>query len=123
MLKKSSNFLSLLWRWFEDNNSKLIVLAGLHFLLLYVLSLPYFNLIKIVFSFFVYLIDWLLILILFRPQKEKILKLAFYLFAVGFIFGILNIGLILELIGMAAYLFLATYFVLLLFQKREGKKN
>lgn len=100
------------YQWVLDNFSKIIIILVVHIGLTFLLQLPYVNLIRIVISFLPYLIDWILVLIMFKPSKQIILKSAFYLLIVGFFLNLAGLKQLLEIVGLAIYLFLATYILL-----------
>lgn len=106
------NKIKKIFQWILDNFSKIVTIVVIHVALTFLLQLPYVNLIRIVISFLPYLVDWILILILFKPSKQVILKSAFYLLIVGFILNIIGMKQFLEGVGLAIYLFLATYILL-----------
>lgn len=88
---------------------KIVFIAVIFIFLLYTLSLPYINLIAAPFLFLPYFVSWILIMILFKPQKELVLKAGIVLFVIDLPFALLHLNIILEPLGQASYLFIGTY--------------
>jgi hypothetical protein len=122
-MKKIKKQINNWYQWTIKNYSKILVIIVIHIVLTFLLQLPYINLVRIIISFLPYLVDWILILVLFKPSKNNILKWAFYLLFVGFFLNILKLQSILEVIGLAVYLFIATYILISLKEIRTKKHD
>lgn len=122
-MKKIKKQINNWYQWTIKNYSKILVIIVIHIVLTFLLQLPYINLVRIIISFLPYLVDWILILVLFKPSKNNILKWAFYLLFVGFFLNILRLQSILEVIGLAVYLFIATYILISLKEIRTKKHD
>src|SRR5882672_311884 len=119
MKKKIAIYLKSQYEWFKKNLEKLTFLIVVHFILIYLLNLPYINLLKILFAFLPYLVDWVVILLLFRPKKDFILKSALVIFLVSIIPGILSIAPVLEFFGNVCYMLVTTYIIYSLGEVRK----
>lgn len=108
------------YKWLQNNAMNVFIVVVVHFATSSILSLPYFNLIYIVFGFIAFLIDWVLILILFKPSKENILKFGLVLFMISFPFAVIDAKRPVEMIGNLSYLMIATY---ILFSLSEVIEN
>lgn len=102
----------LLKIWTRRNLEKIILVIILHLVFSYLMSLPYLNLSVLVISFAQYLIDWIIILIVFKPKKELIIRVSLYLFAFSALFGLFKIEKALELLGALIYFLIFTYLVI-----------
>jgi hypothetical protein len=105
--------------WYKDNIASVVFIIFLHIAISYVVNLPYINIFTSLFSFLPWLIDWIAVVILFRPASTIILKAGLLLFVVNILFALLKIGQIVELIGNISYLMIATYILISL---KEIKK-
>lgn len=109
MWRKIKNNFGKRYKWLQENAMKVFVVIVMHMVLTYLLSLPYLNLLNIFFGFIIFLIDWIIILILFKPGKENILKAGLWLFVIGFPFAVIDAKFSLEILGNVSYMLIATY--------------
>jgi hypothetical protein len=96
----------------EKNNFKILLVVGIFFLLNYLLTLPYLNLLVGIFKYFPHVISLFLILIIFRPQKNLLLITSCILFISAYPFLLLSLTPITEGLGVISYFLLATYVVI-----------
>ena len=108
------NYLPKQYEWYSQNTPKVVFIVGLHFISSYIVALPYINIFTSLFSLLPYFVDWIAILILFKPKKEKILKVGLLLFLVAFLFHLTKLNFMLEIIGQASFFAIGTYVVLAL---------
>lgn len=95
--------------WVRKNIEKLFIVAFIYGITSYVLTLPYINLIKIIISSFPVIVTWIAIVKLFHPKKEYILKCAFILVFLAFLFALINMQNVCSGLGDIIYLLIATY--------------
>jgi len=108
-----------LYTWFSNNAQKIIFVVGLHFIFSFLVNLPYVNIFAGLFSFLPYFFDLVLILILFRPNKESLLKLGLLLFSVSCFFNLIRIDFFTEILGQVIFFMIATYVILSLREIRN----
>lgn len=96
------------YQWYRQNLDKIILLIAAHFIAVYSLNLPYINLIKILFSFLPYVVDWIVLLLLFKPKKEFILKVALALLVFAIFPEILSVQRFAEFSGEIVFVLLVT---------------
>lgn len=96
----------------EKNNFKILLVVGLFFLLNYLLTLPYLNLLVGIFKYFPHVISLFLILVIFRPHKNILLITSCILFISAYPFVLLNFIPITDGLGVISYFLLATYVVI-----------
>lgn len=118
-MNRVKEYLSGAYRWYGSNMPKIIFVVGLHFILAYFVRLPYINIFTGLFSSLPYFFDWIAILILFRPNKELILKTGLLLFAIDFFFALIKLNFVLETLGEVSYLMIGTYVLQALRELRE----
>lgn len=116
MWQNVKNKLGKRYRWLQDNAMNVFVVIVIHLVTSSILALPYFNLLYIVFGFISFFIDWIIILILFKPKKENILKFGLALFILSFPLAVIDAKWPVEMIGNLSYLMIATY---ILFSLKE----
>jgi len=121
MWQNAKNKLDQRYRWLQDNAMNVFVVIVIHLVTSSILALPYFNLLYLVFGFIPFFIDWILILILFKPSKENILKFGLALFIISFPFAVIDAKWLVEMIGNLSYLMIATYILFSLSEVRENK--
>src|SRR5689334_17373844 len=109
MKKQAIYYSTFYYRWVKKNLEKFIILIVIHFLITYILNLPYINLIKILFSFLPYVVDWAVVLILFQPKREFMLKGAVALLVISFIPGLFGFQLVPEFLGNIVFMLIVTY--------------
>lgn len=118
-MDKLKNYFSKQYKWYSLNVEKIFFVVGLHFILLYIVNLPYVNIFTSLFAFLPYLFDWIAILILFKPNKELILKIGIVLFFVGFIFALVKLSYPLEILGQISFFLIGTYIILVAKEVKE----
>jgi len=96
----------------EKSNFKILLVVGIFFLLNYLLTLPYLNLLVGIFKYFPHVISLFLILIIFRPHKNMLLITSCILFISTYPFILLSLTPITEGLGVISYFLLATYVVI-----------
>jgi len=109
---KMKNKLSTAINWVLKNYQKLIILVVFHMLLEYLLNQPYINLIRIYLAFIPYILDLALILILFKPTKDILLKSAFILLLICFPLALIGINNVMEILGNISYVLIFTYVII-----------
>jgi hypothetical protein len=107
--------------WIKKHREQLLYIAISYLATSYLLNLPYINLIKIYLSSFPLLVAWIISIIIFRPNKEKILVVGLSLFILNFFFSILHIHSISETLGEVSYYMIFTYVLLSLKDVRNKK--
>lgn len=105
-----------LFYWIKTNREALVYIIGTYLVLTYLLNLPYINLIKIYLSAFPLLIAWVFAIIVFRPKKEKILKIGLGLFIINFLFAVVHLQGISESLADVSYFMIFTYIVMALYE-------
>lgn len=118
-MNKLKKFFTNIYPYYSKHVQKITFVIIVHFVSSYVINLPYINIFTSYFSFLPYFVDWVVILILFKPKKEIILKIGFLLFIVSFLFEVIRISFFLENLGQISFLMLGTYVMLVL---KEIKK-
>lgn len=116
MIKTQLNLFS---DWIKRNSTKILFILLVHFILQQILSLPYINIATIYFSYILYIIDWFLIVILLKPNKNILLYCALSLFVVCFFLALVNQALLLERFGEIIYFLIGTYLLQSLFAKEK----
>ena len=111
-MNRIKKYFSKQYTWYKSNLQKIIFVVGLHLISSYVVNLPYINIFTSLFSFLPYFFDWIAILVLFKPNKELILKVGLLLFAVEFLLIPIKIDLLLEVFGQVSFFMLGTYVIL-----------
>lgn len=111
MKTKIKHFFVDFYNWTLVNERKIIFLIIVHFLVSFALRLPYVNLFRLIISPLVYVVDWIVILFIFRPKKENILKAGLLLVLLIFPFSFFSFKPPLEALGETAYLLIATYII------------
>lgn len=96
--------------------NKLLLVLILHFIFENLLNLPYVNLLRILTGYSVFIFDYIIIIILFRPRKEIFLKSGLVLLGLGIFVALFKLNSIIEIIGNASYLLILTY---ILFSLRD----
>ncbi len=117
MKKNINKFLVQTFGWYESNLSKIILIIGAHFSISYIVNQPYINIVTSLFFFLPYVVDWILILILFNPKKIYLLKIGFILFFVSIFFALLKLDFVLEVFGQIIYLLIGTFVIMLIYEK------
>ncbi len=112
-------YISKQYNWYVANLQKIILIAGLHIILSYFVKLPYINIFTSLFSFLPFLVDWIAILILFKPKKELIFKIGLLLFVASFFLALLRLKYVLEVLGEISFLMIGTYIILSLRELRK----
>lgn len=118
-MNKIKKYLSRQYDWYIHNLHKIIFVIGIHFISYYIVNLPYVNVFTSLFSFLPYLLDWIVILILFKPKKKLILKTGILLFVFGYFFALIRFNFILEALGQAIFFMIGTYIIMALRELRE----
>lgn len=118
-MNRVKGYLTRIYKWYGLNMQRIIFVVGLHFILAYLINLPYVNIFTSLFSSLLYLFDWIAILILFKPKKEKVLIAGMSLFAIDFIFAVFRLQNALEFLGEASYFMIGTYIVMSLREIRK----
>lgn len=116
MWKNVKNKFVKRYAWLQKNAMNVFIVVVMHLVTSSILSLPYFNLLYIVFGFIAFLIDWILVLILFKPSKENILKFGLSMFVISFPLAVVDAKWPVEMLGNFSYLMIATY---ILFSLKE----
>src|SRR5438046_848227 len=111
-MNKIKNYFSKHYAWYSQNAQKVVFIVGLHFVSSYIVNLPYVNILAGLFAFLPYLFDWIAILILFKPNKELILKIGLFLFVIGYFVSLLKLNSVLEVVGQVGFFAIGTYVVL-----------
>ncbi|MCL5432845.1 MAG: hypothetical protein M1524_01895 [Patescibacteria group bacterium] len=106
------------YQWIKLNIVKIMFTVFVYAVLAYVVNRPYLNIVRIAVSDLPFLVSYIVALILFRPKKESLLKIALYLLIPGFIFSSLRVEKITNPLGIFIYLMIATY---LIFSLKEIK--
>lgn len=112
MIKILKDYISRSYNWYKANHAKIIFVYIVHLVSYYLVNLPYINIVASLFLFLPYVIDWIAIMILFKPQKDLILKTGIGLFIISSIFVVVHISVALEFLGGMSYLMIGTYVVL-----------
>lgn len=118
-MKKYKLILKTWYNWVKNNINKIIIIAFIHTCLFLILKLPYINLINIYLSIIPYIIDIVLVLVLFKPEKVLLLKIGLVLFLFDFFLFFLDLQNLLEFLGIISYIFFMTYILLSLKEIRE----
>lgn len=118
-MSKLKNYSLRQYEWYHHNLSKIVFVAGLHIVSSFVVMQPYINIFTSLFSFLPFFLDWIAILILFKPAKESILKTALFLFVIGFFFELLKVSFVLEVLGQIAFFMFGTYIILSLHEIKK----
>jgi len=116
MWEKIKNNLNKVYKWFQENAVKILTVIVVHMILSYIFTLPYINLVNIAFGYIAFFVDWIIILILFKPKKEYILKFGLALFILSFPLAVFDAKWSVEMLGNISYLMIATY---ILFSLKE----
>ncbi len=119
MIKILKDYISRSYNWYKENHAKIIFVYIIHLVSYYLVNLPYINIIASLFLFLPYVIDWIVIMILFKPQKDLILKTGIGLFIISYLFVIVHISVALEFLGGMSYIMIGTYVILVI---KEIKK-
>lgn len=117
------NKFKIFYQWILKNKGKLFTIIIVHFLLTILLYLPYINLIYLVITFFQYLVDWILILVLFHPAKRKILIVGIALYGINYFLYLLKINSLVEWVGNVSYFMIATYVLFSIKELRKPKNK
>lgn len=118
-MKLIKEYLSKKYNWYDINAHKIVLVVGLHLVSSFLLTLPYINLFAGLFSFSPYLVDWIAILVLFRPRKEMILKIGLLLFGLSYICTLTKVDFAVEILGQITFFMIGTYVVLSLKEIRN----
>lgn len=118
-MNKIKKYFSKQYRWYKLNLQKIVFVVGLHLVSSYIVNLPYINIFTSLFSFLPFFLDWIAILILFKPAKESILKTALFLFVFGYFFQLLKVNFVLEVLGQVAFFMIAAYVILSLHEIKK----
>jgi len=110
-------------KWIEKNIKNILIILSIHLIVLFIFTLPYFNILGTSLAFIPYVLDIVLILILFKPSKELILKAALFLFVLDLLLIILPISNLLEIFANISYFLLWTYIVLSLYEIIRSEHN
>lgn len=119
MINKFKNIFTSFYRWFEVNLSKIALVIIVHLVTSYTVNLPYINIFTSLFSFIPYVLDWIVIAVLFKLNKDQILNFGLLLFFVAIPFEIFNFRKVVEVLGEISFLMIGTYVILSL---REFRK-
>lgn len=122
MIKNIINNIINLNLWLRNHSIKIFYIIVLHLTIVYISDLPYFNLIKIIAPSLVFFVDWIAILLIFKPKMDSILKIGIILFFINCVFAIVKIYVLVEALGNISYLLIATYIVLSLKEIKEKGK-
>ncbi|OGH12440.1 MAG: hypothetical protein A2857_06190 [Candidatus Levybacteria bacterium RIFCSPHIGHO2_01_FULL_36_15] len=117
-MKSINMFFSATFKKYEEYLSRIIFASVLFILLLYFFNLPYANIIMANFPFIPFLIEWIVILKLFRPRSEIILKIGLSLFIVDLVFVIFNLRSLLEVTGLVSYMLIFNYIIFSIYNRK-----
>ncbi|GDX61839.1 hypothetical protein LBMAG33_1490 [Candidatus Levyibacteriota bacterium] len=112
-------YISKKYAWYVDNLQKIVFIVALFFIFSYLLKLPYINIFVRFFALLPHIVAWIAILLLFKPRKESILKVGFFIFAVGYLFTLVRISLVMEIIGQVGFFIILTYLIMSVREIRE----
>jgi len=119
MINKIKHPSQEIFLWYEKHIAKILLIVILHIASHYFVNLPYINIFTSLFSFLPFLIDWMAIIVLFKPRAKLILYSGLFLFMVDIIFSLMSVRSIAEQIGNVSYLMLATYVLISLKEIRK----
>lgn len=118
-MNRIKEYFSKQYQWYGSNIQKIIFVVSLHFILYYLANIPYINIFTSLFSSLPYFLDWIAILVLFRPKKELVLKVGLLLFLINYFFALIKINFIFEAMGEVSFLMIGTYVILSLHELRK----
>lgn len=111
------NNASLTKSWYEKNLSKLFLLVVIHSIVFSLTQLPYVNVIVLLFPGIVYFVDLIMIIFLFHPKKEYLLKTAVILFILAVPFSFVKLFDVVELLGQISFFLLVAFLLQVSFRK------
>ncbi len=103
--------ISLVFSYIEKNSFKILFSIGIFLLFSYIFSLPYINLLDAFFGYFPHVFSLMVLLFLLKPPKNALLLTALILFLSSYIFIVLNIKFVADLLGTICYFLLMTYVI------------
>lgn len=109
-MKKLYKVGSAVYIWYENNLAKIILILLVHIGLFFLINLPYINI--FIDKYFLYFIDWLLILVFFLPPKRFILKTGFILLLLACLFTLIRLRQAAEIIGDVSFMMIFTFVLL-----------
>ena len=112
MQKRISHYYTVLLNWVRRNIWRIIFILVVHGAITFLLRLPYINLIRTVIGFATILVDFILVLVIFRPEKKYLLYLGLATFPLMAVFSLVHINSLVELLGNFSYLFILSYILL-----------
>lgn len=104
-----SHYASRSVQWGVAHANALFFLVVVHTMFGWILELPYFNIATAWISPLPFIVDTIVILYLFRPEKETFLKLAIAVFIASIPPAILHIERLVERLGEVVFFLLAFY--------------
>lgn len=113
------NEIRLMSKWTEINIARILFIGFVNTILIVVSKLPYINVIGSQISFIPYVVNIILIILLFKPDKNYFLFLALILFIIDIPLTILGFVQITEYAGNLSYFLIATYIINLLISNRS----
>ena len=119
MKRNLNNYIQISLNWARKNIWRIIFIIIIHILITRILDLPYINIIRTVISFTAYLVDFILVLILFKPGKKYLLYIGLWLFPLSALLALVHAQTIVEMLSNLSYLFIIAYIILSVKEMRE----
>lgn len=108
--------------WIDCNITKILFLIGVNVSLILLSRLPYINLIGSQISFIPYVVNILLVITLFNPDKKHFLYFGLGLFILAIPFEIIGMSTVLNYFGNLSYFLIATYLVYSIYILKRNTK-
>ena len=119
MRKKSKLLVNNTILWIKAHIWQLAIVVTIHIIAIRIVNLPYINLITSLISFMPIIIDFIAIILLFKPKKEYLLYVGLGLFPLAALLSLVRVNRGVEMLGNLSYLFIFSYIALSL---KEVKK-